>query len=220
MLLKTVVKSLLKRSTKKAVALSILSLGSFTVADPSYAVSINFDTSNWDALGDVLQSPSQAQLTNSAGANDDNGIDRRVSGNTAVDTFSLERFLGFNAGTLDVNSTEGSAIARTFNNVMAGDAISFNVGFDFLDPGDRAFVAIGNQISYLTTNTTFNYTFPTAGNFNVGIGILDFTDFNNSSKVTVSNGNFQPVPEPLTILGSMTALSLGVTMRQRFRKKA
>ncbi|GAA6622121.1 PEP-CTERM sorting domain-containing protein [Scytonema sp. NUACC26] len=218
MLIKTVLKSLLKSSKKKVVALTILGLSNFAVASPSHAAGISFDTSDWDAIGDVSQSSSQAQLTNAFDATDDGGTDRRVSGKSAVETFDIETFLGFTPGTLDTNFTEGSAIARTFNNVMAGDVISFDLGFDTLDSGDRAFVAIDNQISYQTTNTSFRHTFSTPGNFKVSIGILDFNDFTNSSRLTVRNGNLQPVPEPLTILGSMTALGLGVSLRQRFRK--
>ena len=40
----------------------------------------------------------------------------------------------------------------------------------------------------------------------------------SSSRLIVTNTNVAPVPEPLTILGSVTALALGANMQRRFGK--
>ncbi|MBD2360565.1 hypothetical protein H6G36_05080 [Anabaena minutissima FACHB-250] len=45
-----------------------------------------------------------------------------------------------------------------------------------------------------------------AGNYTVGIGIVDVEDAGGQSKLVVSNGKLQPVPEPLTILCVFTGL--------------
>ncbi|MEA5568853.1 PEP-CTERM sorting domain-containing protein [Anabaena sp. UHCC 0399] len=58
-----------------------------------------------------------------------------------------------------------------------------------------------------------------AGNYTVGIGIADVEDAGGQSKLVVSNGKLQPVPEPLTILGVFTGLSCGLVMRSRFGKQ-
>ncbi len=216
----------------KAVTHSLFILGSFTVASPSFAVSVNLG--NFTPRGDVGITPTQATITNAypqtPQISDDGGTNYNVSGNQPLSPFQLETSLGLGAGTLGLDVAEGSAIS-IFRNFQAGDVFSFNSNFQTFDPQglDRAFVSIVNSttnavITSLTLgNSTFNYTFPTANNYTVGIGVVDvgsngIPDATGSSRLTVSNANVTPVPEPLTILGSVTALGLGANMRRRFGK--
>ncbi len=227
---KTLLKSLVKRSSKKAVAISLFSLSSFTLASPSFAASL--DVGSWTRSGDVSQTPGQATLTNAfPGGVDDTAANpnniSNVSANQPTFISNLETFLGVNQGALGLDATEGSAI-QTPLSIMAGDVFSFDSNFlTNDDPGfDRAFVTIvnstiGNSVIPVTGNSRFSYTFTTAGNYNVGIGVVDGgNDFTRSSRLSVSNANLEPVPEPLTILGSLSALGFGAGLRRRFRKQA
>ncbi|MDF5722389.1 MAG: PEP-CTERM sorting domain-containing protein [Rhizonema sp. PD37] len=207
------------------VAHSLFILGSFTIASPSFAVSVNLRSVR--TIGDVGNvTPTQATITNAyPGGVDDPGTNYNVSGNQPLLPYQLETSLGLTAGALGLNAAEGSAISFA-RNFQAGDVFSFNSNFQTFDTVnvDRAFVSIVNSatnavITPLTLgNSTFNYTFPTANNYTIGVGVVDVNDFVGSSRLTVSNANVAPVPEPLTILGSVTALGLGANMRRRFGK--
>jgi hypothetical protein len=208
----------------KTVAFSLFSLSSITVAKPSFAVSV--DLRNFTSTGDVGNvTAGQATITNAySGGSDDGGTNYNVSGNQPVGPFQLETSLGLSPGSLGLDVAEGSAIS-ILRNFQTGDVFSFNSNFQtFDDPGfDRAFVSIvnsttGSIITPLTLgNSTFNYTFSATGNYTIGIGVIDGqNDATFSSRLTVTNANVAPVPEPLTILGSLTALGLGANMRRRF----
>ncbi|MBW4627969.1 MAG: PEP-CTERM sorting domain-containing protein [Brasilonema octagenarum HA4186-MV1] len=214
----------------KTVALGLFSLSSITIAKPSFAASV--DLRSFNRGGDVGNvTPTQATITNAyADGGDDGGTNYNVSGNQPLFPYQLETFLGLSPGSLGLDIAEGSAIS-ILRNFQAGDVFSFNSNFQtFDDPGiDRAFVSIvnsttGSVITPLTLgNSTFNYTFSTAGNYTIGIGVVDgpfngLPDATFSSRLIVSNANVAPVPEPLTILGSLTALGLGANMRRRFGK--
>ncbi|GAB1539886.1 hypothetical protein NUACC21_25540 [Scytonema sp. NUACC21] len=217
---KTLLKSLLKRSSHKIVAFSLFSLGSFSIASPSFAASL--DVGSWARSGDVSQTAGQATLTNASADGSDDVINYNVSGNNPSGISNLETFLGVSQGTLGLDATEGSAI-QTALNVIAGDTFSFDWNFTTFDTRsiDRAFVTIGNSVFNLDgTSGRFSRTFDTPGTYNIGIGVIDVDDFTNSSRLTLSNANQEPVPEPLTILGSLTALGFGASLRRRFRKKA
>jgi hypothetical protein len=202
-----------KHSVVTAGTVSLLSFGSLAVASPSYAVSL--DLSTWNRIGDVTTNPSQAIL-NTGG---ENTTTAPTGGGT--NPLSLEDFLGLAPDKLinDLNpdAWQGSAIKNTLA-VNAGDIFSFDWNFSSSDD-DIAFVTINNNITALTGSSPFSYTFATAGNYNIGIGVVDVLDAFNSSTLTVSNANLQPVPEPTTILGSLTALGFGTGMLRRSRKK-
>ncbi|GAA6615499.1 PEP-CTERM sorting domain-containing protein [Scytonema sp. NUACC26] len=231
MSVKSLFKSLLKRSTKKAAALSVFSLSSFIIATPSFAASV--DLGSWKRSGDVSQTVGQATLTNAAtDGNDDfssnpNNI-VNVSGNAPIDPNlgigPLETFLEIAPGTLGLDATEGSAIKSPIAlDFQSGDIFSFDWEFVSNDPSnDRAFVTIANLAPFFLNGNSgrFSYSFKTSGSYSIGIGVFDGgNDVIGSSKLVASNANVEPVPEPLTILGSMTALGWGWRMRQRFRKK-
>ncbi|MEA5502280.1 PEP-CTERM sorting domain-containing protein [Halotia wernerae UHCC 0503] len=204
----------LKHSILTTGTVSLLSLGSLSLASPSYAV--NLDLTSWNTIGDVNPIASDQAILNS-------GTINTVS--TGGGTGSLEEFLDVPAGSLDpdpdnfVFSTFGSAIKTTFTGIQTGDVFDFNWDFSTSDT-DSAFVTINNSVIPLAASgNVFKYSFTNAGNYNVGIGIIDVGDSIGGSQLTVSNANLKPVPEPLTILGSLTALSFGVAMRRRFGKK-
>ncbi len=225
---KTLLKSLVKRSSRKAVVLSVFGLSSFTVASPSFAASVNL--SNFTSRGDVGNvTPSQATLTNAArnGSNDITNPNNiiNVSGVDPTGTGALEGFLGVSQGFLGLDATEGSAIrTSTPLSFLAGDVFSFDYNFVTNDdPGnDRAFVTIGSlpRFDLLGGSGSFNYTFTTASNSNIGIGVVDVNDTVTSSRLSVSNANIQPVPEPLTILGSGIAAGFGMVLKRKQAKKA
>ncbi|GAX43357.1 hypothetical protein NIES4075_43700 [Tolypothrix sp. NIES-4075] len=223
---------------KKSVLTSTVSLflGSFVLSNPSQAASVNFTK----FFGDVTTSGGQTSLTNAFDASDDASVNYNVSGNTPGLADNLESFLGV---TLGGNPQEGSAV-RTTLAASAGDVFSFDWVFRTNDSlnNDYAFVTIGSQVFNLanitnatipgstlgnnpnpylrqTNNNTFSYTFNTAGTYNVGIGVVDVNDFVTSSGLSVRNANTQPVPEPLTILGSGIAAGFGVILKRKQAKK-
>ncbi|BAZ10923.1 hypothetical protein NIES4071_27470 [Calothrix sp. NIES-4071] len=218
---KTSFKSLLKRFKKKAITYSIFAASSTMIASPAFAASVNF--SNWTGSGDFTTSLNQATLTNAfSDGSDDGGANYNVSGNNPnffID--DLETFIGIAPGSLGVDATEGSVIKTIFTGVQAGDVFSFDWDFLTYDTvnADRAFVAIGNSILNLTSGTPFSYTFNTGGNYTVGIGVIDVNDTTGSSRLALRNGNYEPVPEPLTVFGSLAAFGFGAAMKRRLQKK-
>ncbi|BAZ15816.1 hypothetical protein NIES4071_76880 [Calothrix sp. NIES-4071] len=214
----------------KSVLYSLLSIASITMASPSLAAAIDLSTS--DTLGDAITSSSQATITNAVPDGRDDATNYNVSGK-APEQFlvNLETSLGLNAGTLGLDATEGSAIALKLLGLQRGDVLSFNSDFKIYDTInlDRAFVSIRNTtnidpaqavIRQLASGiSSFSYTFADAGDYNIGIGVLDVDDTSFSSELKVSDARLTPVPEPITILGSATALGFGAVMRRRFSKK-
>lgn len=221
---KTLLKSLVKRSSRKAVVFSVFGLSSFTVASPSFAASVNL--SNFTSSGDVGNvTPSQVTLTNalSDGSDDISNPNNivNVSGVEPTGIGALETFLSVSQGFLGLDATEGSAIrTSTPLSFLAGDIFSFDYNFVTNDnPGnDRAFVTIDSlpRFDLVGSSGSFNYTFTTASNSNIGIGVVDGNnDFTVSSRLSVRNANIQPVPEPLTILGSAIAAGFGVMLKRK-----
>jgi hypothetical protein len=143
---------------------------------------------------------------------------------------------------------EGSAIRNTIA-AQAGDVFRFSYNFltnetAFVNPfDDYAFFfvrnadtnqvvefnalafpnAASNPSSPYNTQTGFltnSFTFSAPGNYTLALGVVDVNDYNVSSALQIRDANLEPVPEPLTIVGSLTALGFGVGLRRRFRKQA
>jgi hypothetical protein len=202
----------IKHSVFTVGTASLLSLGTLTLASPTYAISL--DLSTWDSIGDVTNSPTTLN----------SGTNSTVS--TGGGVGSLDGFLDITPGSLDslapgsnFGSPFGSAIKKTFTSINAGDIFSFNWDFSTNDI-DSAFVTINNSVIALTGSYSFSYNFTTAGIYNIGIGVVDVDDAFGKSTLTVSNANLQAVPEPGTMLGLLTGMSGGVGMLRRFGKKA
>lgn len=151
--------------------------------------------------------------------------------------------MGLNPGDLDNPAdpffgaaTEGSAITTNLN-VRQGDRLIFDWNYLTNDASnDYAFFVANGVVTRLadvsnasnnSTNfysetgaRTFNYTFANTGNFQVGIGVVDIGDFSSTSALQISNAQTEPVPEPLTILGTAVAGGFGVMLRRKRSKQA
>lgn len=207
--------------TKKSLTNKLLIAGAGATfvfaASPSQAVVINLsDFTGWQSVGNVSLSNQGAFLSSAGGVSD-----------TVIETF-----LGLDAGALDAfnseDATNGSAIQNTFT-VAAGDVLTFDWRFqanDYLPYNDFSFYSIGSSLSKLadvqqvgdfgSKTSQTSYTFTTAGTYSVGIGVLNSRDTAFSSNLTVANG---VVPEPITILGSLTAGAFGVVLRRKQKQQ-
>ncbi|PZV25434.1 MAG: PEP-CTERM sorting domain-containing protein [Snowella sp.] len=186
-----------KNPTTLGLAL-ISSLGAIAFSTPAY--SINVDLSTFDAIGDVTNNNTVIQ----------SGTDN------TVDADALETFLAFTPGSLDVDTTFGSAIKQTLN-FNAGDRFSFDWTFN-IDSQDQAFVAINNAIQVLSTGSSYSYTFATAGNYQVAMGVVDFFDSTGSSTLTLSNAQIQPVPwetDALPVVGTTLLFGIGIWKKHK-----
>jgi hypothetical protein len=228
----------------------LFSLGSLAYTKPSQAASVNFSswqqagdvvrTSSQVTLTNAVSGDDVPTNFNISGTN---------PLPTGGGTGSLEAFLGLPNGTVlpgngsTFGSQEGSAIRGTVSAANAEDVLRLTWNFSSNERSqtnpnnDYAFVTINGvllppvaSISDATTasspyaftsgNRTFTYSLPVAGNYDVGIGIVDVNDTIASSRFIVSNASVEPVPEPITIVGSMMALGFGVKLRRRFGKKS
>ena len=169
------------------------SLGAIAFSTPAY--SINVDLSTFDAIGDVTNNNTVLQSGTSP----------------TVDVDALESFLGVTPGSLDPDTTYGSAIKQTFS-FNAGDQFSFSWSFNTSD-SDQAFVSIGNAIQVLSTGSSYNYTFTTAGNYQVAMGVVDLFDSTGPSTLTLSNAQIQAVPwetDALPVVGTTLLFGIGI----------
>ena len=169
------------------------SLGAIAFSTPAY--SINVDLSTFDSIGDITNN---------------NTVIQSGSSNT-VDVDALESFLGFTSGSLDADTTFGSAIKQTLN-FNAGDRFSFH-WVSSIDNQDQAFVAINNAIQVLSTGSSYSYTFATAGNYQVAMGVIDLFDSTGPSTLTLSNAQIQAVPwetDALPVVGTTLLFGIGI----------
>ncbi|MEM6755507.1 MAG: PEP-CTERM sorting domain-containing protein [Cyanobacteria bacterium P01_C01_bin.38] len=233
-------------SSRLAGIFGLFASTSLVFANPAQAVSVNFGS--WTRVGDVDAIGSQANIsTASSTAQDDFpqpvGTFNYSGNNPVAAGGAIETAVGLSAGALDnpPNSFsgaafEGSAITNNLN-VRKGDRLIFDWNFltnDTFD--DYAFFTANGVVTKLanvnnanntsslfnseTGTTTFNYTFANAGNYQVGIGVVDIGDFGSTSALQISNAQIEPVPEPLTILGTGVAAGFGVMLRRKRSKKA
>ncbi|MBV6626143.1 MAG: PEP-CTERM sorting domain-containing protein [Rivularia sp. (in: Bacteria)] len=158
---------------------------------------------------------------------------------------SLQNFVGVNNNDLDINGQafEGSAVKTTIT-ALAGDKLNFKWNFltnetatsaPFTPLNDFAFVSINGVVNKLadftnasnssnffdseTGQNAFSYTFAQQGNYQVGIGVVDIDDYGVTSALQVTNAEVEPVPEPLTILGTGVAAGFGFMFRRKRSKK-
>jgi hypothetical protein len=173
--------------------------GAIAFSTPAY--SINVDLSTFDAIGDVTNNNTVIQ----SGTVD------------TVDVDALESFLGFTPGSLDpVTTYYGSAIKKTFS-FNAGDQFSFD-WVSSIDNQDQAFVAINNAIQVLSTGSSYSYTFATAGNYQVAMGVIDLFDSTGPSTLTLSNAQIQAVPwetDALPVVGTTLLFGIGIWRKHK-----
>ncbi|WP_103124486.1 PEP-CTERM sorting domain-containing protein [Nostoc cycadae] len=188
-------------------------------ASPSQAAVINIsDFTGWQGIGNFSLSSQQAI----------------ISGGGVAET-AVESFLGLASGALDTlnsqNVNNASAIKNTIT-VQAGDVLTFDWQFkagDYLPYNDFSFYSIGTSLNKLAdvrqvgnfgqTSSQTAYTFTTGGTYTVGFGVVDIFDQYLASSLTVrTSGGNEPVPEPVTIIGSLAAGVFGVALRHK--KKA
>ncbi|MBW4614809.1 MAG: PEP-CTERM sorting domain-containing protein [Desmonostoc vinosum HA7617-LM4] len=219
----------IQRSTLSVSIVTLASLGITT--SPSEAASVDFST--WEKFGDVLPQPGLVFLTNDAIQQDDDPKPSgfyNVSGQPAGEASpnpDLQAFLGLGDSALDIDGQafEGSAI-KSLVTVEDGGKFSFDWSFSTQETvnKDFGFFFVNNRVFKLAdyTNASFansyTYNFRKAGTYTIGFGVVDIDDYTTSSTFLLTKANLETVPEPLTILGSLTALGFGVGMR-RLRKK-
>ena len=177
----------------------VSSLGAIAISTPAYSISV--DLATFDSIGDVTNN---------------NTVIQSGTGDT-VDVDALETFLGF---TLNADTTYGSAIKQTFN-FNAGDRFSFDWTSN-IDSQDQAFVAINNAIQVLSTGSSYSYTFATAGNYQVAMGIVDLFDSTGESTLTLSNAQIQPVPwetDALPVVGTTLLFGIGIWTKGKLVNK-
>jgi hypothetical protein len=167
------------------------SLGAIAISTPAYSINVNLST--FDSIGDVT--------------NNNNTVIQSGTGDT-VDVDALETFLGF---TPNADTTYGSAIKQTLS-FNAGDQFSFDWTSN-IDSQDQAFVAINNAIQVLSTGSSYSYTFATAGNYQVAMGVIDLFDSTGVSTLTLSNAQIQAVPwetDALPVVGTTLLFGIGI----------
>jgi hypothetical protein len=185
-------------------------ISAIAISTPAYSINlVNLNT--FSSIGDVSSNNTVIQ------SGPTNTVD------TGGGAGSLEQFLGINAtnfATAIPDNQYGSAIKSTFNNINAGDVFSFNWNFTSADT-DQAFVTINNNVQTLTGNSLYSYTFTSAGNYNIGIGVVDTWDSTGLSTLTLSNATIQSVPwetDALPVLSSTVLFGIGVWTKRKFNR--
>jgi hypothetical protein len=202
----------------------------------------DFDTdfSGWETTGQTRVLDSQAFLETcyfdaaGGGCNEDIRL---------TDFTGLQAFLATLPN--DLNIKEGSAIKQEITaNAGDILTFSWNFLTDE-EPSDEyndfAFFTLGNYFQILadtqsndlgddffsgfnrsTGLKTFSYTLPTTGTYILGFGVVDVgpddSSFAINSALQVDNirgAASTPVPEPLTILGSLTAIGFGAIFKTK-----
>ncbi|MBE9208705.1 PEP-CTERM sorting domain-containing protein [Nostoc sp. LEGE 06077] len=198
----------------------------FFAASPSQAAVINIsDFTGWQGVGNFNLSNQQAGLSSDGGVADTAVESFLGLANRALDTFNSQ------------NVINGSAIKNTIT-VQAGDVLRFNWRFqtdEYLSSlvyNDFSFYSIGTSLNRLAdvrqvgnfgqTASQTSYTFNTAGTYTIGFGVVNTLDRFLGSSLTVrtsSSAGSEPVPEPMTIIGSLTAGAFGVALRRKRKQQ-
>jgi hypothetical protein len=176
------------------------------VENPSFETG---DLSGWDALGAVTPDATDLGLLPT------DGTFQAVltNGNDSESEAELESFLGLEAGTLDGlgngDATEGSGLFQTIS-VEAGETLTFDWNYLTGETtasiyNDFAFVTINGQAIALadtldrlnasdiigydleTGYNTFSYEFTAAGDYTIGLGVVDVADQVVDSALVVDN---------------------------------
>jgi len=207
--------SVLYRSAIAASAIALASAGSLAIAKPASAITLGLGS--WTRLGDVTSNGltlTTANPTIEAG---------NLSGSTPYNAFSprlstaigLANNAALNAGlgiTSAVGYQEGSAIRNSSFAASAGDSFTLNWSFSQLDSVDVGFVKVNGSLFALHGSSPFTYTFPSAGTYDLAIGVVDVSDFTGVSVLQISDAE-APVPTP-ALLPGLVGLGLGVIRKR------
>jgi hypothetical protein len=235
------ISTLIKYSTFKVGLVSVATLGSLAMTATS-ALGAQLDFSGWQQIGDVVTPVGNGAKLSTASLefSDDAPASAgafNYSGKGAVDTFApaWQDFLGVDPSVLDIEgfAYEGSAIKNTVT-VAAGDILHFDWNFRTNETlnKDFAFLLVDSTVIKLANFTDAtkasspflqetgirSYTFSSPGTYTLALGVVDVDDYGTTSALEISNARLERVPEPSTMLGLLTALGFGATMR-RLRKK-
>ncbi len=198
---------------------------------------------NWTTTGDTSIQDSGFGVTPTDG--NYQAALQTLANTTGASASNLENFLGLSRGTLtNSGATEGSAILQIIE-ANTGDVLSFDYNFltdevpGNSDFNDFAFFTLDNNLISLantfspdlfspsfssfaeeTGYKSFSYTITSAGTYTLGFGVVDVDntgggDTGVNSGLLVDNVRTTPVPEPMTIFGSLAALGF----MKKFSKK-
>jgi hypothetical protein len=204
------------RSAFPISVFGLFSAGMSIAAFPAQAL----DLTLWDGEGDIRYSNDQVILTNAINDGSDDELGNfNLSGNDPASIDSLENFLDVPAGTLSLDSVEGSAILQQSLVANAGDIFKFDWNFltnegvesSLVNP-DYAFIIIDDQPTTLASATssftpsnffiyetgfnTYSRQFGIAGTYKVSIGLIDSVDVKSSSALILKNPSVTPTPVP------------------------
>jgi hypothetical protein len=146
----------------------------------------------------------------------------------------------------NLNIKEGSAIKQEIM-ANAGDTLTFSWNFltneqPSVDYNDFAFFTVGNSFEILANTLSGNlssdplfgfnqstgyqtgtYTIPMTGTYTLGFGVVDVgpddLGFYINSALRVDNVQIKAVPEPSTILGTLTAIGFAIKLKGRRAEK-
>jgi hypothetical protein len=198
---------------------------------------------NWTTTGDTSIQDSGFGVTPTDG--NYQAALQTLANTTGASASNLENFLGLSSGTLtNSGATEGSAILQIIE-ANTGDVLSFDYNFltdevpGNSDFNDFAFFTLDNNLISLadtfspdlfspsfssfaeeTGYKSFSYTLTSAGTYTLGFGVVDVDNTGRgdtavNSGLLVDNVRTTPVPEPMTIFGSLAALGF----MKKFSKK-
>lgn len=207
----------------------------------------DFDTdlSGWETTGQTTVQNGQALLETCYFDAAGGGCDEDT---TLTDLPGLQAFLAALPNNLNIK--EGSAIKQEITakaGEILTFSWNFLTNEDPSDEyNDFAFFTLGghfeilaearssdlNQEDYLgfgrsTGVKTFSYTIPTTGRYTLGFGVVDVGPddsgfaINSALQVdSIRGAASTPVPEPSTILGTLTALGFGAKLKRKFSRQS
>ena len=151
----------------------------------------------------------------------------------SLDPDPLNFVTAFEGSGLQQQYTFSQETTFSFNWTFLTNDLTHNLGG--LNFDDYAFIALDNQVQTLaSTNSSISILIPSSTNFSrevsgtyqkifspgiykIALGVVDIGDYNNTSALKIGNAQVTAVPEPLNILGAVTALGFGVFLKRKLK---